>query len=68
MARYTRMQISDLCKQIEDDASTLLTVRPAISGRMKTMVMLLRLTTQLADIKEIETTPNVVTVHLVPKH
>jgi len=68
MARYTRMQIQELCKQIESDANAILTLHPAISGRMKTVVMLLRLTTQLSDIKELEASSNVVNLSTARRH
>ena len=51
MARYTRMQTQELCKEIENDANNIINVYPAMSGRMKTIVMLLRLMTQLEDVK-----------------
>jgi hypothetical protein len=58
MAKYTRIAITDLCKQLERDANNLVSLHPAISGRMKSAALLLRLTTQLADIQEIETIAN----------
>lgn len=58
MARYTRMQILDLCNDLETEANAVVSARPVQAGRMKAAAMLLRLTTQLADIKEIDVASN----------
>jgi hypothetical protein len=56
MARYTRMEIEALCKRVEDTANKrkFYVTYPQHAADLKTMVMLLRLTIQLADIQEIE--------------
>jgi hypothetical protein len=56
MARYTRIQIFDLCNDLETDADVIVSVRPVQAGRLKAAAMLLRLLAQLADIQEVETT------------
>ena len=67
MARYTRIQITDLCKQIEKDANNIVSLHPAMSGRMKTMVLLLKLMVQLADIEEVDSSCNVLSLPVVHK-
>jgi hypothetical protein len=47
MARYTRMQILDLCNDLEADAGMVLSLHPAQAGRMKAAAMLLRLLAQI---------------------
>jgi hypothetical protein len=56
MARYTRIQIFELCNDLETEANAILSVRPVQAGKMKAAVMLLRLLSQLADVQEVETT------------
>jgi hypothetical protein len=68
MARYTRIQIFDLCNDLERDANTIVSVRPAQAGKMKAASMLLRLLAQLADVQEVETTKETSTFPLVPNN
>jgi len=56
MARFTRIQILDLCNDLENDANVINTVRPAQAGKMRAAAMLLRLLAQLADVQEVEST------------
>ncbi len=68
MAKFTRMQITDLCMQLESDANTIVCTYPAASGHMKAAAMLLRLMTQLADVQEVETAAGRSGIPLIRRH
>jgi hypothetical protein len=68
MARYTRIQIFDLCNDLEREANIIVSARPAIAGKLKAGAMLLRLLAQLADVQEVETTKETSTFPLVPSN
>lgn len=70
MARFTRMEIRELCKSLENDANNIVSLHPAIAGRLKTATLLLRLTIALAEIEEVETeaTHGVISFPMVQRH
>jgi hypothetical protein len=57
MARYTKMEIWNLCNRLEDRADSVINTMPASAGDMKAAAMLLRLLSQLADVQEVEIEP-----------
>ena len=58
MARYTRMQIGDLCNRLEARADGVVNAQPSFAGDMRAAAMLLRLMLTLADVQVVETRSN----------
>jgi hypothetical protein len=54
MAGYSRMEITALCKRVEGTANSITCIHPTQAADIRTAVMLLRLTIQLADIEEVD--------------
>ena len=58
MARYTRMEITELSNRLEARATSIVNATPSVAGDMRAAAMLLRLMLALADIQVVETPPN----------
>jgi hypothetical protein len=58
MARYTRMEITELSNRLEARADSVVNATPSAAGDMRAAAMLLRLMLGLADIQVVETGPS----------
>ena len=57
MARYTRMEITELSKRLEARANSIANPQPNYAGDLRAAAMLLRLMLALADVQVVETGP-----------
>ena len=55
MAKYTKMEIHELCKRLEGRADSVVNAQPSFAGDMKAAAMLLRLMMALSEIESLET-------------
>jgi hypothetical protein len=57
MARYTKMEITELSKRLEARANSVANPQPSSAADLRAAAMLLRLMLVLADVQVVETGP-----------